>query len=138
MVWRWRSAACRTSVRNGKAEVNPLVDNGMLYNDRRLGHGLQDRCDVGDQGKFVWTADAAVRHAGISRARAVSRLGRQGSTFRMVASSRSTATTARLSGTSVLPARTSSVDRKEFYTVRLVADGIVPCRTAPATAARAG
>ncbi len=47
-------------------EVNPLIDNGMMYTTD--GWGTVYKIDIAnpDQGKFVWIADAAVRHEGNS------------------------------------------------------------------------
>ena len=65
MTWAMALGGMQDVGQNGpEAEVNVLVDNGMLYTTDGWGTVYKIDATAGDQGKFVWTADAAVRHAG--------------------------------------------------------------------------
>ncbi|MGC4084791.1 MAG: PQQ-binding-like beta-propeller repeat protein [Vicinamibacterales bacterium] len=65
MVWALALGGMQDVGQNGpEAEVNPLVDNGVMYTTDGWGTVYKIDASAPDQGKFLWTADAAVRHAG--------------------------------------------------------------------------
>src|SRR3954466_5599284 len=45
-------------------EVNPLIDNGAMYTTDGWGTVYKIDASNPDRGKFLWVADAAVRHEG--------------------------------------------------------------------------
>src|SRR6186713_29663 len=65
MVWAMALGGMQDVGQNGpESEVNPLIDNGMMYTTDGWGTVYKIDATSPDQGKFVWIADPAVRHAG--------------------------------------------------------------------------
>jgi len=65
MVWALALGGMQDVGQNGpENEVNPLVDNGMMYTTDGWGTIYKIDATKPDQGKFVWVADPAVRHQG--------------------------------------------------------------------------
>ena len=65
MVWALALGGMQDVGQNGpENEVNPLIDNGMMYTTD--GWGTVYKIDVTNphQGKYLWIADPAVRHEG--------------------------------------------------------------------------
>src|ERR1044072_5091999 len=63
MVWAMALGGMQDVGNNGpENEVNPLIDNGMMYTSDGWGTIYKIDATAPDQGKFVWTANAAVRH----------------------------------------------------------------------------
>ncbi len=128
MVWALALGGMQDVGQNGtEAEVNVLVDNGMLYTTDGWGTVYKIDATSGDQGKFVWTADAAVRHAGNQpRTRGIAlwedRVFANLPDGRVIAINRD-------NGEIVWDKRVATRNefggQEEFYTAPLVADGIV-------------
>ena len=128
MVWGMALGGMQDVGQNGpEAEVNVLVDNGMLYPTDGWGTVYKIDATAGDQGKFVWTADAAVRHAGNQpRTRGIAlwedRVFANLPDGRVIAINRD-------NGEIVWDKRVATRNefggQEEFYTAPLVADGIV-------------
>jgi alcohol dehydrogenase (cytochrome c) len=118
MVWALALGGMQDVGQNGpESEVNPLIDNGYMYTTD--GWGTIYKIDARDanRGTFVWVADPGVQHEGnSSRTRGIALWQDISPTD---GSSRSTATTARLSGTRRLRARTSSAPRNASSRRRL-------------------
>src|SRR6516164_7182406 len=65
MVWAMALGGMQDVGQNGpENEVNPLIDNGMMYTTDGWGNLYKIDATAPDHGKFVWEADAAVRHQG--------------------------------------------------------------------------
>ncbi len=65
MVWALALGGMQDVGQNGpENEVNPLIDNGMMYTTDGWGTVYKIDASHGDHGKFLWTADAGVRHQG--------------------------------------------------------------------------
>ena len=141
MVWALALGGMQDTGGNGpENENNPLVDNGFLYTSDGWGTVYKIDARNPDYGEFVWITDPESTTRPTAPGPAASRSGRTRCcrTCRTGACSPSTATTARSSGTSRWPASprwgrgSASSPRRSWPTGRCW------CRTAPATAARAG
>jgi alcohol dehydrogenase (cytochrome c) len=67
MVWALALGGMQDVGQNGlENEVNPLIDNGMMYTTDGWGTVYKIDATKADQGKFLWIADAGVRHQGNS------------------------------------------------------------------------
>lgn len=128
MVWAMALGGMQDVGQNGpEAEVNVLVDNGMLYTTDGWGTVYKIDATAGDQGKFVWIADGAVRHAGNQpRTRGIAlwedRVFANLPDGRVIAINRDNGEIVwdkRVAG------RNEFGGQEEFYTAPLVADGIV-------------
>ena len=65
MAWALALGGMQDVGQNGpENEVNPLIDNGMMYTTDGWGTVYKIDASHGDYGKFLWTSDAAVRHQG--------------------------------------------------------------------------
>jgi alcohol dehydrogenase (cytochrome c) len=65
MVWAMALGGMQDVGQNGpENEVNPLIDNGMMYTTDGWGTIYKVDASAPDHGKFLWTADTAVRHQG--------------------------------------------------------------------------
>ena len=65
MVWAMALGGMQDVGQNGpENEVNPLIDNGMMYTTDGWGTVYKIDATAPDHGKFLWVADGAVRHAG--------------------------------------------------------------------------
>jgi alcohol dehydrogenase (cytochrome c) len=65
MVWALALGGMQDVGQNGpENEVNPLIDNGMMYTTDGWGTVYKIDASKPDQGKFLWIADSAVRHQG--------------------------------------------------------------------------
>jgi alcohol dehydrogenase (cytochrome c) len=65
MVWALALGGMQDVGQNGpENEVNPLVDNGMMYTTDGWGTVYKIDASKPDQGQFLWIADSAVRHQG--------------------------------------------------------------------------
>jgi len=65
MVWALALGGMQDVGQNGlENETNPLIDNGMMYVTNGWGTVYKIDASKADQGKFLWTADPAVRHQG--------------------------------------------------------------------------
>lgn len=65
MVWALALGGMQDVGQNGpENEVNPLIDNGQMYTTDGWGTVYKIDATSPDRGKFVWVADAAVRHEG--------------------------------------------------------------------------
>ena len=128
MVWAIALGGMQDVGQNGpENEVNPLIDNGMMYTTDGWGTVYKIDATAPDQGKFVWTADAAVRHAGNQpRTRGIAlwedRVFANLPDGRVIAINRD-------NGEIVWDKRVAGKNefggQEEFYTAPLVADGIV-------------
>ena len=140
MVWALALGGMQDVGQNGpENEVNPLIDNGFMYTTDGWGTVYKIDASKPDQGKFVWIADPASGTRATRRAPAASRSGKIACSpiCRTAASSRSTATTARSSGTRGSPRRTNSAARSSSSPRRSWPTARSSSRTAPATAAPA-
>src|SRR5260221_8216553 len=65
LVWAMGLGGMQDVGQNGpESEVNPLIDNGMMYTTDGWGTVYKIDASAPDHGKFVWIADPAVRHEG--------------------------------------------------------------------------
>ncbi len=65
MVWAMALGGMQDVGQNGpESEVNPLIDNGIMYTTDGWGTVYKIDATKADQGKFLWIADPAVRHQG--------------------------------------------------------------------------
>jgi alcohol dehydrogenase (cytochrome c) len=65
MVWALALGGMQDVGQNGlENEVNPLIDNGMMYTTDGWGTVYKIDGTKADQGKFLWIADTGVRHQG--------------------------------------------------------------------------
>jgi alcohol dehydrogenase (cytochrome c) len=65
MVWALALGGMQDVGQNGpENEVNPLIDNGMMYTTDGWGTVYKIDASRGDYGKFLWTANPGVRHQG--------------------------------------------------------------------------
>ena len=65
MVWAMALGGMQDVGQNGpESEVNPLIDNGIMYTTDGWGTVYKIDATKPDQGKFLWIADPAVRHQG--------------------------------------------------------------------------
>ena len=114
MVWAMALRGMQDIGQNGpENEVNPLIDNGFMYTSD--GWGTVYKIDVrsGDHGEFVWIADPGVKHEGnVPRTRGIALWDDLVITIcPTAASSPSTATSARSSGTKWSPNPMNSAPR---------------------------
>src|SRR3954451_9126434 len=65
MVWAMALGGMQDVGQNGpENEVNPLIDNGMMYTTDGWGKVYKIDASSPDHGKFLWIADTAVSHQG--------------------------------------------------------------------------
>jgi len=65
MVWALALGGMQDVGQNGpENEVNPLIDNGVMYTTNGWGDVYKIDATNPNQGKFVWTYDAKVKHQG--------------------------------------------------------------------------
>src|SRR5215213_1543975 len=65
VVWAMALGGMQDVGQNGpENEVNPLIDNGFMYTTDGWGTVYKIDASNPDRGKFLWVADAAVRHEG--------------------------------------------------------------------------
>jgi alcohol dehydrogenase (cytochrome c) len=65
MVWALALGGMQDVGQNGpENEVNPLIDNGFMYTSDGWGTIYKIDASNPNQGKYVWIADAGVRHEG--------------------------------------------------------------------------
>src|SRR5437762_8619563 len=65
MVWALALGGMQDVGQNGpENEVNPLIDNGFMYTTDGWGTVYKIDATNADQGKFVWVANANVKHQG--------------------------------------------------------------------------
>src|SRR6202008_3731386 len=65
LVWALALGGMQDLGRNGpENEVNPLIDSGFMYTTDGWGTVYKIDASSPNQGKFVWVADAGVRHEG--------------------------------------------------------------------------
>jgi alcohol dehydrogenase (cytochrome c) len=67
MVWAMALGGMQDAGQNGpENEVNPLIDNGVMYSTDGWGTVYKIDASRPDHGRFMWIADPAVRHEGNS------------------------------------------------------------------------
>src|SRR6187455_3343995 len=73
LVWALALGGMQDVGQNGpENEVNPLIDNGFMYTSDGWGTVYKIDASNPNQGKYVWIADAGVRHQGnVSRTRGI-------------------------------------------------------------------
>ncbi len=128
MVWAMALGGMQDVGQNGpENEVNPLIDNGMMYTTD--GWGTVYKIDVTHpaQGKFMWIADAAVRHEGnVPRTRGIAlwedRVVANLPDGRVIAIDRDTG---EIVWDKKIAARNEFGGQERFLTAPLVADGKV-------------
>jgi alcohol dehydrogenase (cytochrome c) len=65
MVWALALGGMQDVGQNGpENEVNPLIDNGMMYTTNGWGDVYKIDATNPNQGKFIWAFDAKVKHQG--------------------------------------------------------------------------